>query len=474
MASPSHNDGDYLQVPGGRADGLSRVTTGQSQSTRRGSQNDSSDSRQHTDKTKDESQAKYDRSSSPHGVQQGSILEKIKTAGDEAGPAIIDKVRSAAHRLHFDSVNATGVSRFLNPTNIRTNVRFRDDDDRSDEVALLWRARDSRKGRNSISVPMPPSSENYPPLPSWYTPKLRANTKDIGWTFWKMFTTFPYWDMAFWSGWSYTIGSALFVLDGVFAWGPVAYKDWPLPDSADAYGGPLCFFFGAILYQIGAVAAYLEAVNDGSFHGAAMRRLLEGHEEDDKRMLDEKIGNFFTSLKPHWPHHHQVAVHTQAPAGRRGGVDLGGEEQMGTRINPYMTWRWWPTWHALRTHHAYEMGYLACTIQLFGVTLYGVTGIVVLPGILSSLAPWQKLGAFWVPQVVAAACFLIASLMFMLETQVRISLQAAALANRLTHHACRLVGKMVETRMGGSWLVGRFLGRRRLRRLRAHSSFRHR
>lgn len=63
------------------------------------------------------------------------------------------------------------------------------------------------------------------------------------------------------------------------------------------------------------------------------------------------------------------------------------------------------------------MGWLACTIQLFGVTLYGVTGVVDLPGVLSSLENWQKLGAFWVPQVVAALCFLIASLMFMLETQ---------------------------------------------------------
>ena len=75
------------------------------------------------------------------------------------------------------------------------------------------------------------------------------------------------------------------------------------------------------------------------------------------------------------------------------------------------------SWHALRTHHVYEIGYIACTIQLFGVTLYGVTSIIILPGILSSFTPEQELGGYWIPQMIAAACFLIASIMFTLETQ---------------------------------------------------------
>lgn len=48
------------------------------------------------------------------------------------------------------------------------------------------------------------------------------------------------------------------------------------------------FVAGAIFYQIGAVVAYLEAVNDGSFHGSAMRKLMDGHDEEQKKMMDEK------------------------------------------------------------------------------------------------------------------------------------------------------------------------------------------
>lgn len=44
-------------------------------------------------------------------------------------------------------------------------------------------------------------------------------------------------------------------------------------------------------------------------------------------------------------------------------------------------------------------------------------GVIVLPGILDGFQPWQELGGYWVPQVVASGCFLTAGLMFTLETQ---------------------------------------------------------
>ena len=91
-----------------------------------------------------------------------------------------------------------------------------------------------------------------------------------------------------------------------------------------------------------------------------------------------------------------------------------GEVEEGT-TSTYVTWRWWPSWYCLRTHHVYEIGYLACAIQLFGATLYGICGVVALPGILSSLHPWQKEAAYWIPQIVASVCFLTASIMFTLE-----------------------------------------------------------
>lgn len=264
-------------------------------------------------------------------------------------------------------------------------------------------------------------------------------------TFWQniaiMLTTFPYWNMAFWSGWCYSIGSIMFIIDGLFSWVPIAFPETEF-SGEEKWAVPLLFFFGACLYQIGGVMAYLEAINDGCFAGSAMKRLLKDHQDIEKELLDAKLHVFFGHLIPH--HHdddgndeeHETPAdpdagwktltkegstpediynETKEKVERRGGVDEGGEER--GQMTGYMKWQWYPTWNALKTYHIYELGYVACTIQLFGVTLYGVTSVVILPGIFDSLAWWQEIAAYWVPQVVASCCFLIASIMFTIMAQ---------------------------------------------------------
>lgn len=272
---------------------------------------------------------------------------------------------------------------------------------------------------------------------------LGKRIRFVGYGIYTMFFSFPYWDMAFWSGWSYSWGSILFVIDGAWAWTP---QQWPSSEfSGEAkYGVGLLFFFGAILYQLGATMAYFEAINDGSFAGPAMKRHLESHDEDKKRLLDDKLHIFFGHMIPHHHHHDKdnkedlerqrtvdpeagwktwdreeqpesIWPEGKAPAPRRGGVDVGQGEPEG--FHEYLTWRWWPTWNALRTYHIREVGYVACAIQLFGATLYGICGVISLPGILSSLSEGQEIGGYWVPQVVASVCFLTAGIMFTLITQ---------------------------------------------------------
>lgn len=292
---------------------------------------------------------------------------------------------------------------------------------------------------------------------------------------WVMFSTFPYWDMAFWSGWSYAVGSVLFIVDGIWAWTPVAFPGSEFPGETE-YGGPLLFFFGALLYQLGATMAYLEAINDGSFAGPAMKRLLEGSDEEKKAYFDGKLHMFFGHIIPH--HHHddheeedeQDKSHEEVdpeagwktrdraerpgsiypegkePAPRRPAVDLGPAEE--GDFHEYLTWRWWPTWHALRTYHLKEAGYIACSIQLFGATLYGIGGLVSLPGILDTLEPWQALGAYYVPQVLGSVCFLVAGIVS--KHIIFAFLSCANLLSRCSHSLHR--------KNGISLCLRRFLG----------------
>ena len=368
--------------------------------------------------------------------------EKGDSNDDSNG--IFDKIKSAAKgTFHLLDMRATGPLKGFNPTNVRIRASVGGgEDEEGREVGIIWRSRDNRKGRNSVVIPR--TSMAYPNLPSKNRPVYSSSFKGVGRNLYRMAFSFPYWDMAFWSGWSYTWGSVLFVIDGVWAWGPVGWNvTWKV--EADYLIG-IFFFVGALLYQLGAVMAYLEAVNDGSFHGSAMKRFLEGHEDEKKAMLDQKVSDFFGHLNPlherkrhaeeeaeakrmaevdpnaGWKSIHRrerpgsIYPGSKLPAPRRGGVDLGEAEE--GESHEYLQWRWWPTWHALRTHHVYEIGYIACSIQLFGATLYSWCGLVSLPGISST---WKTnadfYGGYWFPEIFGSCCFLGASFMFLLETQ---------------------------------------------------------
>lgn len=262
------------------------------------------------------------------------------------------------------------------------------------------------------------------PIVPWYLHLRNALYGSLN-----LLISFPYWDMAFWSGSSYTLGSILFVIDGAWAWTPLQWPSSEFPGEAE-YGVGLLFFFGALCYQVGATMAYLESINDGSFAGPAMKRHLQGHDEEQKKLLDDKLHMFFGHMIPH--HHRdddesggdlekqqslpgQADTENKAPAPRRGGVDVGPGDEDG--FHEYLTWRWYPTWDCLRTYHIRDLGYLACSIQLLGATLYAICGVIALPGILSGFTTGQAIGGYWIPQTVASVCFLTAGIMFTLITQ---------------------------------------------------------
>lgn len=81
------------------------------------------------------------------------------------------------------------------------------------------------------------------------------------------------------------------------------------------------------------------------------------------------------------------------------------------------SWTWWPTWYEMHTHYLKEIGFLACLAQFIGATIFWVSGFTALPGIQNKLSTAALDGAFWAPQVVGGAGFIVSGILFMLETQ---------------------------------------------------------
>ena len=115
----------------------------------------------------------------------------------------------------------------------------------------------------------------------------------------------------------------------------------------------------------------------------------------------------------HCHHHHQnrhnfVGKHSAStvPEAQPNGDD-------GTK-----KWQWFPTPHDLRTHYLHELGFLAGCFQLFGATIFGISGFTALPGIINHLEPqWKLNAAYWIPQVIGGSGFIVSSSLYMLETQ---------------------------------------------------------
>ena len=148
--------------------------------------------------------------------KDSSFLGRIKSAP-----------KAAKKKLRLKDAEFGGPSRHMNPTSAKMSIRPGDDTrrpstapngelppssgDPRQDFEIMWRSRDNRKG--SVAVPVSPRGGNI-------TMRMVFSSKDVGRGISLMFTTLPYWDMSWWSGWSYSVGSVLFVLDGFWAWLP--------------------------------------------------------------------------------------------------------------------------------------------------------------------------------------------------------------------------------------------------------------
>jgi hypothetical protein len=186
-------------------------------------------------------------------------------------------------------------------------------------------------------------------------------------------------------------------------------------DGEIYYGGGITAFIGAIVFfELGSVLLIFEAINannTGCF-GWAVEQLVDDEHGGPQRL--HVVAN-----RNHCHHHHQnrhnivgkpsrLTVPEVIPRPRAESPPDDAKKQ----------WRWFPSWHDLQTHYLRELGFLAGCAQLFGATVFGVSGFTALPGIINHLEPeWKLNAAYWIPQVIGGSGFIVSSTLYMLETQ---------------------------------------------------------
>ena len=234
-----------------------------------------------------------------------------------------------------------------------------------------------------------------------------------------MFSYAPYWDVSYLVATSFTLGSAVWIINAFFVWLPLVDPKTEFAGES-LVGGGVTAFIGATIFEIGSVLLLLEAMNANQTDcfGWALETVLSKTEEDGSR---EQVR---TEVRPNMQecrHHH--ANRRSFLRGRhiRKGDSANTSDDLGyvTSSSDGRSFRWIPSIAELRTHYFHELGFLASFVQFLGATVFWIAGFTGLPGIFDHLSQGLADGVYWVPQMVGGTGFILSGLLFTLETQTK-------------------------------------------------------
>lgn len=197
-----------------------------------------------------------------------------------------------------------------------------------------------------------------------------------------------------------SLGSIIWVFNAFFAWLPLAAPSTEFAGES-SWGGGLTGLIGATVFELGSVLLMLEAVNENrsDCFGWAVETGLDGllklHKESE---CD----------------HHHTHKRSFLKGQAKSEDPNGGNADKNSR-----KWSWWPTWYEVRTHYIRDIGFLACSSQMLGATIFWIAGFTGLPPILNSLSIPAQNGIYWLPQVVGGVGFIVSGVLFMIEVQPR-------------------------------------------------------
>jgi hypothetical protein len=79
--------------------------------------------------------------------------------------------------------------------------------------------------------------------------------------------------------------------------------------------------------------------------------------------------------------------------------------------------QWLPSWQELKNHYIYEIGFIACGIQLTASVLFWASKFLAIPQISDRVSKTTLIGAYWTPSVIGGIGFIVSSTILVLETQ---------------------------------------------------------
>ncbi|WWD22643.1 hypothetical protein CI109_107136 [Kwoniella shandongensis] len=225
-------------------------------------------------------------------------------------------------------------------------------------------------------------------------------------------------DVSFWIAIAFTAGSIVWVVNGYLVWFPIIRPE--LATTTFSRTAAATAFIGGTIFEIGSYLMVVEAldrgreINFGTALGQVLhhRRKTPSHTslalEDVKSQIEHDTGRTSTTSSG--------TLHQSNGEAVRGKIDNDDEANGISWPAGAKGFVWWgkPMWH--------DLGYLAALVQLFAATIFWVSTITGLPGVIPGFAEGEGSKAivdifFWTPQVIGGCGFILSALILMIEVQ---------------------------------------------------------
>lgn len=186
------------------------------------------------------------------------------------------------------------------------------------------------------------------------------------------------WDISFWVAVTFILGSTFWVINGFILFLPLA------PSHSSPHGNAAAWiaFAGGTFFEIGSYLMYLEAINAG--HEKLFGPALWG--------LIEDAGADWTGSKDS-----ERSVHDRGAS----------------RTHVDFRWLGRAPWR--------ELGFLASVAQLCAASIFWISTITGVPGVIPNLSTNPPVAItyvfYWTPQLLGGTGFIISSLLLMIEVQ---------------------------------------------------------
>jgi len=292
-----------------------------------------------------------------------------------------------AHYEHIssESKHDTADSQTNPPTNAKTGTG----------IGYKWTSRNNRKGRHALTLT--PSTDANPAIA---TPRSSSHPAEIAQGILRMLLRYPAWDVSFDVAYIFTWGSIVWVINAFFALLPFTNPS-TIFDGEVLYGGGITAFIGATIFEVGSILLMLEAVNENraDCFGWAIEQFVDEHKHHQYAPSNgstKSSQQIQVTPSDTCTHHHQnkSSFLSAPPTSPPTKPNPNPEKPTSPTPSSPKSWSWWPSTHDLKTHYIHELGFLACSAQMFGATIFWISGFTALPHILNNLSPHLEVVGF--------------------------------------------------------------------------------